>query len=266
MTPDSGKPAFDVPVKLRIRGVAEPVQATLLHIALAGARLRCWMLMERGSGLSFEWRLSDGRALQLAGTVAARYASRNGGVGFEYAVALDKLPEGDADALAREAAMLQRRSASARSYDTSLVDISQFTGYRVPDDFSLTYRGDDRRSVTRIAQACDVTGNGLRLRCDERLREGQELILNLRLPDGVLGVHQGDDNELVTGPFGYRRVPRRYLRRAFADLKVRARVLSAVKDSKRRPAYELQFVNVDGLAREEIARYIHASQLSRLKR
>jgi hypothetical protein len=263
---EAGKPSFDVPVKLRVRGVAEPVQATLLHIAVAGARLRCWMMMERGSILSFEWRLADGRALQVGGTVAARYAPRNGGVGFEYGIALDKLPEQDADALAREAAMLQRRTASARSYDTSLVDISQFTGYRVPDDFSLTYRVDDRRSVTRIAQACDVTGNGLRMRCDERLREGQDILVSFRLPDEVLGVHKGSDEELVTGPFGYRRVPRRYLRRAFADLKLRARVIAAVTDSKRRGAYEVQFLNVDGLAREELARYIHASQLARLKR
>lgn len=263
---DSGKPSFDVPVKLRVRGAAGPVQATLLHIALAGCRLRCWMMLDRGGTLSFEWRLSDGRALQISGTVAARYPARNGGIGFEYAVALDKLPEGDADALAREAVMLQRRSASARSYDTSLVDISQFTGYRVPDDFALTYRLDDRRAVTKIAQACDVTGNGLRMRCDERLREGQEIVLNLRLPDDVLVVHKGSDDELVTGPFGYRRVPRRYLRRAFADLKLRARVVAAVIDSKRRSAYEMQFLNVDGLAREEIARYIHASQLARIKR
>lgn len=263
---DLAKPSFDVPVKLRVRGVAEPVQATLLHIAVAGCRLRCWMMMERGDPLSFEWRLSDGRALQIGGSVAARYAPRNGGVGFEYAVALDKLAESDADALAREAAMLQRRIASARSYDTSLVDISQFTGYRVPDDFAITYRVDDRRAVTKIGQACDVTGNGLRLRCDERFRDGQEITLNLRLPDAVLGVHKGSDDELVTGPFGYRRVPRRYLRRAFADLKIRARVAGTVQDSKRRSAYEMQFLNVDGLAREEIARYIHASQLARVKR
>jgi hypothetical protein len=264
--PETIKHSFDVPVKLRIRGIAEPVQATLLHIAVAGCRLRSWMLMERGSGVSFDWRLSDGKLLELNGVVAARYAPRNGGVGFEYAVALEPLPHADADALAREAAMLARRTASARSYDTSLVDISQFTGYRVPDDFVLAYREEDARITLKSARACDVTGNGLRVRCDEPLRAQQLLVLQFTLPEHVLGVHKGKDDELVVGPFGYRRVPRKYLRRPFGELKLKARVLGSVKDSRRRDAYEVQFLEVDGMAREELARYIHASQLATLKR
>ena len=97
---DPAKHAFDVPVKIRPRGVAEPVAATLLHIALSGCRLRSWMLLERGSALSFDWRLSSGKVVALCGVVAARYAPRNGGVGFEYAVALEPIPEADGDALA----------------------------------------------------------------------------------------------------------------------------------------------------------------------
>lgn len=263
---DVSKHTFDVPIKLKLRGVAEPTQATLLHIALAGCRLRTWMHMERGTALSFEWRLTTGKALQICGVVAARYAPRNGGVGFEYAIALEQLPEEDADALAREAAMLARRTASARSYDTSLVDISQFTGYRVPHDFELQYRVDDPRATLKPAQACDVMGNGLRLRCEQRLRTGDQLIVQFTLPEHVLQVHKGKDDDLVVGPFGYRRVPLKYMRRAFAQLRLKARVLAEAKDSKRRDAYEIEFLDADGLAREELARYIHAAQLAQLKR
>jgi hypothetical protein len=262
----AGKHSFDVPVKFRVRGAAEPIQATLLHIAVAGCRMRSWFLMERGTGISFDWRLEDGKLLSLSGVVAARYAPRNGGVGFEYAIALEGLPEADADALAREAAMLARRSASARNFDTCLVDISQFTGYRVPDDFTLTYRIDDPRIGGRIATACDVTGNALRLLADQRLRPNQIIQMQLRLPDALLSVHKGNDDELVVGPMGYRRVPRKYLRRPFEEMKLRGRVVALVKDSRRRAAYEIELLDVDGLAREEIARYIHASQLARLKR
>jgi hypothetical protein len=264
--PDPGKHSFDVPIKIALRGVAEPVQATLLHIALAGCRMRSWMLMERGTALSFDWRLSDGKKLTLTGVVAARYAPRNGGVGFEYAVALERIPPADADALAREAAMLERKSASARSYDTSLIDISQFTGYRVPDDFAITYRPDDPRIGARIAQACDVTGNALRMRCGDQFRVGQVLSLQFRLPDRVLEVHKGKDDEMVVGPHGYRRVPRKYLRRPFEELRLRGRIAATVKDSHGRESYEIELLEVNGLAREEIARYIHASQLSKLKR
>lgn len=265
-TSDVSKHTFDVPVRLRLRGVAEPVQAMLLHIALAGCRLRSWMLMERGTAVTFEWRLGSGKLLELSGVVAARYAPRNGGVGFEYALALEPLPSEDGDALAREAAMLARRTASARSYDTSLVDISQFTGYRVPHDFDLTYRMDDIRSTHKRARACDVMGNGLRLHCEEPLKSEQQVVLHLTLPEHVLNVHKGKDDDLVVGPFGYRRVPLKSLRRPFVQLRLKARVLGKVKDSRRRDAYDLEFLDVDGMAREELARYIHASQLAQLKR
>lgn len=263
---ETAKPAFDVPIKFRLLGVSEPLAATLLHISLAGCRLRTWMLLERGTALSFEWRLSSGKMLSLNGTVAARLAPRNGGVGFEYAVALKPLPEADGDALAGEAAMLQRKSASARSYDTSLVDISQFTGYRVPGDFTVTYRAEDPRTGMKIAQACDVTGNAIRLRCGEALRQNQVVVITLRLPDGVLAVHKGKDDDLVVGPHGYRRVPRKYLRRPFEELRVRGRVAGPVKDSQNRGSFEIELLDVGGLAREEIARYIHASQLANLKK
>jgi len=130
---------FDLPVKVRVRGVAEPIQATLLHIAVSGARLQMSLQMERGTALSFDWRLSDGKLLNVAGVVAARYDLQKSGTGFEYAVALEAMPEVESNALMGEAAMLAR-SASARSYDTALVDISQFIGYRVPDDVSVSYR------------------------------------------------------------------------------------------------------------------------------
>lgn len=264
--PTVSRQTFDVPIKLRVRGMAEPVQATLLHIAVSGARLRSWMHLERGAEVSFEWRLSDGKLLLLTGTVAARYAPRNGGVGFEYALALQEPAQDDADALSREAAMLVRRTSSARSYDTSVVDISQFTGYRVPDDFAVAYRTDDPRAVPKVGRACDVTGNGLRLRSDQRMRAGEILVLNFTLPDNVLQVHKGKDDELVVGPFGYRRVTRKSLRRPFGQLKLKAKVLGTVKDARRRDAYEVQFLEVDGMAREELARYIHASQLANLRR
>lgn len=262
----AARQTFDVPIKMRVRGMAEPVQATLLHIAVSGARLRSWMHLDRGASLSFEWRLSDGKLLTLTGTVAARYAPRNGGVGFEYAIALSEPGPDEADALSREAAMLVRSTASARSYDTSVVDISQFTGYRVPDDFAIAYRADVAGAVPKVARACDVSGNGLRLRCDGRMRAGEVLVLQFTLPDNVLHVHKGKDDDVVVGPFGYRRVTRKYLRRPFGQLKLKARVLGTVKDARRRDAYELQFLDVDGAAREELARYIHASQLASVKR
>jgi hypothetical protein len=200
----------------------------------------------------------------VSGVVAARYAPRDGERDFEYAIALDTMPEAEGNALQHEAELLVR-SASARSYDTALVDISQFLNYRVPDDVKVTYRIDNPRTFG-IGQACDITGNALRLRCSDVLRRNEIVYLSLRLPDVVLNVHKGRDDELVTAPMTHRQVPRKLLRRPFEEIQVRGRVTGTVKDSKRRDAYEVEFVEVDALARQEFARYIHASQLARLKK
>lgn len=214
--------------------MAEPLQATVLHIAVASCRLRSWMSLERGTALSFDWRLSAGKLLQLNGAVAARYPARSG-VGFEYAVALEALPEADADALARDLAALVRR-AVARGFDTSIVDVSQFTGYRVADDFPIAYRVEGARAASSIGRACDVTGSGLRMRCEHRLRAGEILSLQFTLP------------------------ARAKERRAHPQISVKAKVLGTVKDSRSRDAYELQFVDTDGVVRVELGRYIYAAQ------
>lgn len=258
------KRTFDLPVKMRIRGTADSVQATLLHIAISGCRLRASAAMERGTGLSFEWRLSNGKLLDVAGVIAAQYPPKNGSGGWEYAVALEPMSDADSEALASEAALLVR-NASARSYDTALVDISQFTNYRVPLDVRVSYRIDNPRTFG-IAEACDITGNALRLHCNETLRARETLHLAVRLPDGVLSVHKGDGEELVTAPTGEGQVPRKVLRQPFKEIQLSGRIVGTVKDSKRRDAYEVELIEVNPVARQELARYIHASQLARFKR
>lgn len=262
--PEQIKHTFDVPIRMRVRSCPDPVAATLLHIAVSGCRILAAQEMERGTALSFDWRLSNGKLLNVAGVVAARYAPKTQTPGFEYAVALEPMPEDDIDALAAEAALLVR-SASARSYDTALVDISQFTNYRVPDDVTVSFRIDHPKTFG-IGRACDITGNALRFTCNETLRPNEAVHFAVRLPDVVLNVHKGSDDELVTAPMSTARVPRKVLRRPFTEIQVSGRVVGAVKDSKRRQAYEIELVDVQGIARQELARYIHASQLARFKR
>ncbi|HLI97436.1 MAG TPA: PilZ domain-containing protein [Candidatus Baltobacteraceae bacterium] len=261
---DEVRRMFDVPVKVRLRGRSDPLNATLLHIAISGCRLRAPFDVQRGTALSFEWRLSNGTLLNVPGVVAAQYPSRDGHPGFEYALALEALPEADSDALASEAALLAR-SASARNFDTSLVDISQFMNYRVPDDVRVSYRRDNPRTFG-IGSACDITGNALRLHCTDVLSANETIHLAVQLPDDVLSVHKGDDEELVTAPMSSERVPRKVLKRPFQEIQVSGCVEGVVKDSRRRDAYEVKLLGLNGLARQEIARYIHAAQLSRFKR
>jgi hypothetical protein len=229
------KHTFDVPVKVRVRSMSEPLQATVLHLAVANCRMRSWMSLERGTAVAFDWQLSDGRILHLSGAVAARYPASSG-VGFEHAIALEELPVADADALARDLATLSRRTAAARNFDTSVVDVSHFTGYRVADDFPIAYRSEGARTTASVGRACDVMGGGLRMRCEHRLRSGDILSLQFTLP------------------------ARSNARRQHPQLSVKAKVLGTVKDSRRRDAYELQFLDTDGTLRVELARYIHAAQ------
>jgi hypothetical protein len=236
------KYGFDVSVGLRLRGMGAPVQATVMHIALAGCRLRSWMHMERGTAVGFDFPLPDGRVISVNGVVESARQVQNG-VGHEYMVALEPLPDDQADALSRESARLARHSAASRSYDTTLVTASHFAGARVARDFSIAYRVSDPRATQRIGTGCDVNGIGLRLICNEQLREGEVLTLQFTLP------HPGHHTH----------------RKFAAQVKVKARVARCIKDSRKRDAYDLDFVEIGGMAREEISKYIHAHQNSKTK-
>ena len=107
--------------------------------------------------------------------------------------------------------------------------------YRVPDDVIVSYRVDEPRAFG-IGGASDITGNALRLCCTQTLHPNDSVHLALRLPD----------------PFG--------------EIQLRGRVTAIVEDSKRRDAYEIELLEVDSPAGQQLARYVQASQPARLKK
>ena len=244
-----------------------PVNATLVNISLSGCRVRSWIMLQRGAGVQFDWS-SDSFKQHLSGTIVSRSPSASGAA-FEYGISFTKLTASEADALAKEITKAQRREAMARADQPAQIAINadrvnRRHAFRANTQFPVTLRFEEQ-NMSIDAQATDLSAGGLRIICDQPfLRSGDEFIVRFRLPDEVLRVFPKVEKDKVREtPFG----PRRDTvdnRRGFEEMSIRSRVQRRLEDRHARPTYGITFVEVDAYSREEIARFIHASQLTKL--
>lgn len=259
--------AVDVAVALDVAGLRLPANATIIDISVGGCRLRSWILLERGADVSFLWPRDSG-GLQLRGRIVVRRAAPRGAT-FEYGVEFAGLSRAAEAELAREITQAQRRAAAARAQEAAGVGVSTDAfnrrhAYRARTEFPVSMRLDDRAGIVH-ATATDISGGGLRIVCDDVLADAQELMLRFRLPSDVLRVYpEKVDEELVMTPFGPRRRSHNR-RRPFEETQLRSRIQTRLADWHGRPAYGVAFIEIDGYTREEIARFIHAVQLGRLR-
>jgi c-di-GMP-binding flagellar brake protein YcgR len=66
-------------------------------------------------------------------------------------------------------------------------------------------------------------------------------------------------------PFGPRRVRIPDNRRPFEEMTIHGRIVSKFQPQRGRDVFGVQFTDVDGYQREEIARFTHAVQLAKLR-
>jgi c-di-GMP-binding flagellar brake protein YcgR len=55
------------------------------------------------------------------------------------------------------------------------------------------------------------------------------------------------------------------MRRPFEEMALRGRVVTRFQPAREREVYGVAFIEIDGYQREEIARFTHAMQLSKLR-
>ena len=244
-----------------------PVNATLVNISLSGCRMRSWIMLQRGATVEFDWS-SESLKQHLAGTIVSRSPSSSGAA-FEYGISFTKLTASEADALAKEITKAQRREALARADQPAQIAINadrvnRRHAFRASTQFPVTLCFE-QQNMSIDAQATDLSAGGLRIICDQPfLRAGDEFIVRFRLPDDVLRVFPKVESEKIREtPFGPRRATTGS-RRKFEEMSIRSRVQRRLDDRLTRPTYGITFVEVDAYTREEIARFIHASQLEKL--
>lgn len=136
--------------------------------------------------------------------------------------------------------------------------------FRTVVTVNLTYKREDQPGV-HLGTATDLSAGGLRLTCNEALLPDQLLILTFTPPSAVLGSFPDQIDEVDISPFGPRIVKKPHPLRPFEEIRVRARVVQRFPDSRGRVVVGVQFLQIDAFDREQIARYIHAAQVYKLR-
>jgi c-di-GMP-binding flagellar brake protein YcgR len=261
--------SVELPISLGVRGLSAPVHATLMNISEGGCRFRSLILLDRERIVEFELRRPGHPPIPLTGRIVSRTMPERGAA-YEYGVVFENLSPGRKDELAREIVALQRRAAMTRleaqrnARITAPSDPRQRRrSVRAMAAFPVRYRYEGHASTP--AQACDVSAGGLRLLCSENLPVGTEMELRFTLPSDVLEVYPPPGERVEISPFGPRVVRIPDQRRPFEEMHLRGRIVSVFPPSRGRNVYGIEFLEVDGYTREELARFIHAAQLAKLR-
>jgi hypothetical protein len=262
--------SIELPVAVEIAGLPAPVYGTLINISETGCRIRSLILLDRDRDVRFELKRPSHAPIHLRGKVISRATPPSGG-GYEYGITFT-LTNSERIALNKEIQEMQRREAVARAgwrpttFGTTAASASTMQrrdGVRTLVGFPVRYRIPGRAAGT--AEANDVSTGGLRLITPEKFENGTMVELRFALPNSVLWVYPTAEERTEITPFGPRRIRIPDNRRPFEEMIVHGRIVTRFAPSRDREVYGVQFTDIDGYQREEVARFTHAVQLARLR-
>lgn len=267
MTPASAY-SLELPVVMSVRRLPAPVYGTLMEITAHGARLRSLVLMERGTDVEFDVNIGSA-ALTILGRVEFR-RNAMAGARFEYQLSFDAMPESQIDVLAKAVRELEVRAAASRSIQRQIdvlptTDNNRRTSYRALSAFPMAFRRDGGDDWAE-AKVGDISATGIRMTCEELVAIGSMIEVKITLPSSVLDVYPEETATIDMSQGTPRRVGGRAdMRRPFTEMTLRARVVTRFQPVRDREAYGVAFIEIDGYQREEIARFTHAVQLSKIR-
>jgi c-di-GMP-binding flagellar brake protein YcgR len=261
--------SIELPIAIEVNGLPAPVYGTLINISETGCRLRSLILIDRDRDVNFELKRPGAPAFLLKGRIVTRATPPHGG-GYEYGLNFSRMTATERGQLAREILEMQRREALSRSESRAVPPkpapkaAKQRRGsVRTMVGFPVRYRLPGK--ISSLAEANDVSTGGLRLICQETIVMGTLVELRFTLPNSYLDVYPRAEERTEITPFGPRKVKIPDNRRAFEEMIVHGRVVSRFAPTRGREVYGVQFTDIDGYQREEIARFTHAVQLHKLR-
>jgi hypothetical protein len=267
MTSRTAAASMEMPVVMSVRRLPAPVYGTLMDVNTQGARVRSLVLMERGTDVEFDLTIAGNAPVTVNGRVEMR---RNAvaGARFEYHLSFAAMAEPQIDALARAVRDMERRALASRSIQRAIDQIpttdSQKRGsYRALSAFSTDFRRED--GVWSEGKVGDISASGIRMMCEELIAIGTMLDLRITLPSSVLSVYPEETAVLDLTQSVPRRIGRADMRRSFEEMALRGRVVTRFQPVREREVYGVAFIEIDGYQREEIARFTHAMQLSKIR-
>lgn len=262
--------SLEMPVVMSVRRLPAPVYGTLMEITAHGAKIRSLVLMERGTEVEFDLGIGSGTPLTIGGRIEARRNAPSG-ARFEYHLVFSNMAESQVDMLARHVRELEVRAAAARSIQKAIdamptTDRERRGSYRALTAFPVYFRNNDLKDADwSEGRVGDISSTGIRMNCGQLIPIGTLMDLRLTLPSSVLGVYPEETVALDVSKGAPRRVGRADMRRPFEEMAVRGRVVTRFQPVRDREVYGVAFLEIDGYMREEIARFTHAVQLSKIR-
>ena len=243
---------------------------TLINISETGCRLRSLILIDRDRDVTFELRRPNQPPFLLKGTVVSRSTPEKGG-GYEYGVSFARMGNTERATLAKELHEIQRREAAKRAEKRTQPapkpapkpGKQRRNSVRTMVEFPIKYRIGNKRTME--ASANDISTGGLRLMTAEPLPIGTLVELRFTLPGNYLYVYPPAQERVEISPFGPRNVRIPDNRRPFEEMTIQGRIVSKFQPTRGREVFGVQFTDVDGYQREEIARFTHSVQLAKLR-
>ncbi|MDP9024294.1 MAG: PilZ domain-containing protein [Candidatus Eremiobacteraeota bacterium] len=255
--------AMYVRIDLRVAGMRVALPCTLVDISGGGCQVHSRTMLKPRTSVEFDLPRPDQSSLLISGAIKkVTYTPENRT--FAYTVEFATLDALTRDQLLRFVVDEQRRGLKrARSAPEvppenarhkPMTRIQELRGsLRVEVNLPVQYSVDDAAQLYD-ATAIDVGTGGMRLIVDQVLRQEWHLCIRFTLPNDVLkALHQQRGG---TAP----------ALRPFGELRVNARALGGVKQSRGGFIQSLVFSGPDASAIEEIHRFVQATKLTTLRR
>lgn len=259
-------------INVRLDDDKRTFKLLLLDISESGARFRSSLPIPPQARLAFNWMGPSREPIGVSGRiVAARAVSV---VTMEYGVQFD-LPVAVRDRLARELLEVQRRRAY-RPADSGPRTISdgevggraKRQGYRAAVQFPVTVRALKEGRWLRVrGEAQDLSTGGILIAMPGTYDEGTQLVMSFTLPLGEVNLG-GEEKEVIEQtPFGERKTKKLISVRPFDPISAKALVTKKGAGARNGMlTFGTRFVELEPFVKEEIARFVHAYQVTKLRK
>jgi c-di-GMP-binding flagellar brake protein YcgR len=250
-------------IVIKLEGLDRSMGAILVDLSEGGCRLRTRLCIPY-SQLAFSWKGPREQIKLWGEMVGIRITEQKAtefGVRFE-------MPQNEKDKLVQELHEIQRRMAfktEPTQAGESGVGRAKRKAYRAPIKFPISYQVKGGMHE-QVAIAADLSIGGLMLITQETIPEGSEVELDFVMPVEAVDLG-GDQREVVENtPFGQRKVKKLVPVRPFEPIHCKAKVVKRIGASPDGTAYGTSFIEMAEYTTEEVARFVHAFQLTQLRK
>ncbi len=250
-------------IDLRVAGIRVAVPSTLVDISGGGCQIHSRTMLRPRKRVEFDLPRAEQSALSLSGSIRKVVYTPDDRM-FRYTVEFDGIEERERDLLLRFVIDEQRRglrTARAAASDVppenarrvAMTRIQELrASHRVELNCPVSYSIGDAATIFN-ATAIDISAGGMRLIAEQVLRQEWDLTVWFTLSnDALRALHQlrGSDARTM---------------RPFSELRLVARPLGGVKQSRGRFVQSLVFVNPEKRSTDEIVRFVQATRLTTMR-